>query len=147
MSPNPRSQNTFHDLPTLDATTNDTMSTGCHLVVNSLLRGSCKQVCNCGMWNGELLGYQCEACMLSTPCIWSVAAIVEDGCGDLAQLVEHAWDIEGTRRSIGGPGIRPVRRPKGADFGDPEVVCLLKYLFRRSRSCNRARHSRAFTAV
>src|SRR5882762_8527262 len=91
--------------------------------------------------------YQCEACMLSTLCIWSVAVIVEDGCGDLAQLVEHAWDIEGTRRSIGGPGIRPVRRPKGADFGDPEVVCLLKYLFRRSRSCNRARHSRAFTAV
>jgi hypothetical protein len=66
---------------------------------------------------------------------------------DSAQLVEHSWDIEGTRRSIGGPGIRPVRLPKGADFGHPEVDCLLKYLFRRSRSCSRARHNRAFTAV
>src|SRR5882762_1449773 len=48
VSPNLRSHTTFHDLLGLDATTNDTMSTGCHLVVNSLLRRSCKWICNCG---------------------------------------------------------------------------------------------------
>src|ERR1700675_2144863 len=48
VSPNLRSHTTLHDLLRLDVTTNDTMSTGCHLVVNSLLRGSSKWVCNCG---------------------------------------------------------------------------------------------------
>src|ERR1700676_3383991 len=62
------------------------------------------------------LRYQREAYMLSTHCIRSVAAIVGDGCGAWAQLVEHAWNIEGTRRPIGGPGIWPVRLPKGTDW-------------------------------
>lgn len=66
---------------------------------------------------------------------------------DLATLIECNRDIESRKHSAKRPRIRPVRLPEENNGARAKSVCLLKYLLRPLRSCSRARHSRAFTAV
>src|ERR1700756_859033 len=64
-----------------------------------------------------------------------------------ATLVEYVRGIESRRHSAKRPIIFFVTLLVGAGSPGAEGVRSSKYLLRRSRRCNRTRHSRAFTAA
>jgi len=100
-----------------------------------------------GLRGTSLAGISLHHALFSPGSIWSVPVVVGDACRDLAPLIEHFPVIELRKHSAKSPRIRPDRLPEGNNCARADCVCWLKYWFRPSRSCSRARHSRAFTAV
>src|SRR5579864_1545816 len=84
---------------------------------------------------------------LSLPFRESTGSLVGEEFRYRATLVEYARGIESRRHSAKRPIMFFVTLQVGAGFSAAKGLRSSKYLSRRSRRCNRTRHSLAFSAA